>query len=217
MGSTSKGSKATGSKPMGSTSKGSKVTGSKATGSKPTGSKPAGAPRRPAGDLRIRVALVASGLAAATSLVYTAPGTPWARADVLTTRVETSVTPGSQPEPVIVMGHNSASNFGKIIRTPGGTVLIDATPATAGINTVAVTVLDGKDVPAKVEKWSATAELPGSGLPKVTVPLASFGAGVAAADAKLAFPGDWTLTVTVQVAGAGSTTVTQIVPIAEHS
>jgi copper transport protein len=115
------------------------------------------------------------------------------------------------------MAHDAATNYSAIVRTLGRTVLVDATPALTGINTVAVTVLDGANQPATVEQWSATATLPGSGLPTVAVPLAVVAPSVAAADAELPRAGKWTFTFTIRVAGAGPTTFTQVVPIADHS
>lgn len=187
------------------------ASGSKTPASGPKRSTPASGPK-PASPsrraLRTRLAVTASGLAAATSVIYSAPGTPWARADVFS--APTAVAePGSTLGP---MTHDETTYSG-IDRSAGGTVLVDATPAKAGNNTLAVTVLDAKGVPASVDQWSATASLPGAGVPDVPVPLKGFGDGVAAADADLPVAGKWTLTVTVRIAGADPTSFTHVVPI----
>ena len=109
------------------------------------------------------------------------------------------------------MAHGAATAYSGIVRSSERTVLIDATPATVGINTVAVTVLDPAGKPAKVEQWSAIATRPGVG--DVRVPLKSFGAGVATADPRLPVTGKWTFTVTIRVAGADPVSVSDVIPI----
>jgi copper transport protein len=176
-------------------------------------SKPARTPRA-ARDVRMRIAVTVSGLIAATSLVYTAPGTPWARADVLAPPADAAAAPAA--ETPAEMTH-AATTYSGVIRTADRTVLVDAVPATVGINTVAITVLDAKGAPAKVEQWAATARLPGAGIPDVAVPLKAFGEGVAAADPQLPVAGKWTFTITIRVAGASPTSFTHVVPIGPHT
>jgi len=178
------------------------------------GPKAAGSPRASRPDVRMRIAVTVSGLVAAASLVYTAPGTPWARADVLAPAAD--AVPGQAAGAIPEMTH-AATTYSGVIRTADRTVLVDAVPATVGINTVAVTVLDAKGAPAKVQKWSATASLPGAGVPDVAVPLKAFGEGVAAADPQLPVAGKWTFTITIRVAGASPTSFTHVVPIGPHT
>jgi hypothetical protein len=161
-------------------------------------------------DRGTRLALVASGLVAAAALVYTAPGVPWHRAD--TEPTAGIAGPEHAGDPGMDMSHAAATAYSGIVRAPGRTVLVDATPATVGTNTVAITVLAAGNAPAKVEQWSGTASLPGAS--DVAVPLASFGPGVAAAEIQLPVAGRWTFTITVQIAGAKPTTFTHVVPIA---
>ena len=173
--------------------------------------------------------MTASGLAAATSLAYTAPGTPWARADVLAPPTSAEVIQGpaaagpdatadptgsAAPLTPMDMEHEAATAYSGIIRAPGRTVLVDVSPAVAGINTIAVTVLDAKSAPAKVEEWSATASLPGGNVPDVAVPLKTFGDGAATAAPDLPVAGKWLFTITVHIAGADPATFTHVVPIA---
>ncbi|HST80770.1 MAG TPA: hypothetical protein VLL08_03390 [Kineosporiaceae bacterium] len=162
------------------------------------------------GDVGTRIAVVASGLAAMAALVYTAPGVPWHRADSAAP-VTGIVGAEHAGDPGMDMAHAAATAYSGFIRSPDRTVLVDATPATVGTNTVAITVLDAEKAPAKVEQWSGTASLPGAS--DVAVPLASFGPGVAVADIQLPVAGKWTFTVTYQVAGAKPTTLTHVVPI----
>ena len=203
-------------------------------------------------DLRTRIAVTASGLVAATSVAYTAPGTPWAQADVFSAPTiaagpgagsapgpatahgarpghpgsaatgEQSAGPGAgQAGPAAGPGAGSAADdsmaheqatYSGVVRTPGRTFLVDATPVRAGTNTLAVTVINADSAPADVKQWTATASLPGTA--DVPVPLKAFGDGVAAADADLPVAGKWTLTVTVQVAGSTAPiTFTQAIPI----
>jgi len=187
-----------------------------------------------AGNVRMRIAVIASGLAAATSLAYTAPGMPWARADVLAAPAQT-IAPAAGANPAagvaglnhmnmygmggmsgmagMDMGQAEQDTFSGVVRTAGNTVLVDATPAAVGVNTVAITVLDAQRSPATVSQWSATASLPGSGLVPVTVPLQVIAGSVAAADVSLPAAGQWTFTITVRVAGAAPVSFTQVVPI----
>jgi hypothetical protein len=166
----------------------------------------------PRSDLRMRIAMIASGLAAATAIVYTAPGTPWARADVLSPPPAPAAAAADDGAGTAMdMEHDSATLYSGVIRTADRTVLVDAVPATAGINTVAITALDAKNVPVNVVAWSATASLPGR--PAVTVPLKGFGDGVASADADLPAAGSWTFKITIRAAGADPTTYTHVVPI----
>jgi copper transport protein len=171
--------------------------------------KAARSPRAAGTDVRLRIAVTVSGLVAAASLVYTAPGTPWARADVLAPAADT----GSAPAAAIPEMTHATTTYSGVIRTADRTILVDAVPATVGSNTVAITVLDAKGAPAKVQQWSATASLPGAGIPDVAVPLKGFGEGVAAADPELPVAGKWTFTVTIRVAGASPTSFTHVVPI----
>lgn len=174
-------------------------------------------------DVRIRIAVIASGLTAASALVYTAPGTPWADADVLAVvaqanRIQAPAAVGNVPADQgmdMDMSHEGATNYSGIIRTPGRTVLVDATPATAGVNTLAITVLDAKGAPAKVDQWSATASLPGAS--EVAVPLAPFGEGVASAAPDLPVAGKWTFTITIRIAGSAPTSFTHVIPIGPAS
>jgi hypothetical protein len=170
--------------------------------------------RKVRSDVRMRIAVTASGLAAAGSLAYTVPGAPWANADVLA--APSAADSMTKPEAPIDMdmSHGADAPYSGFIRLPDRTLLVDATPAKAGTNTIAVTMLDAKDAPADVDQWSATASLPGGGVPDVPVKLAGFGDGVAAADAQLPVAGQWTLKITVQVAGEKPATYTHVLPIA---
>jgi hypothetical protein len=167
------------------------------------------------GDVRMRIAVTASGLAAATSLAYTAPGTPWARADVLSAPTTSGATTGASDatgdDLATGMGHESKKTYSGVVPTVDGTRLVDAVPAAVGVNTVAITVLDAKGAPTTVDQWSATASLPGEA--DIAVPLKGFGQGVAAADVSLPAPGKWTFTVTVRVVGAEPTSFTHDIPI----
>ena len=175
-------------------------------------------------DLRMRIAVAGSGLVAATSLAYTAPGTPWARADVLATpsaiggtnTAQTPAVDGHGTDPALDLAHE-ATPYSGVVRTADRTFLVDATPAAVGTNTVAITVLDAKGAPATVQGWSATASLPEATVPDVAVPLKGFGPGVAAADAVFPVAGRWTITVTVRVAGADPTSFTHVIPIEAQS
>jgi hypothetical protein len=170
--------------------------------------------RKVRGDVRMRIAVTASGLAAAGSLAYTVPGAPWANADVLA--APSAADSMTKPEAPIDMdmSHGADTPYSGFIRLSDRTLLVDATPAKVGVNTIAITVLDAKNAPADVDQWSATASLPGGGVPDVPVKLAGFGDGAAAADAQLPVAGQWTLKITVQVAGEKPATYTHVLPIA---
>jgi hypothetical protein len=154
----------------------------------------------------MRIAVIASGLAAISALVYTAPGTPWNRSELTAAQARMANVN-------LDMAHD-ATVFSEIIRTPDQTTVIDVSPVTVGVNTVAITVLSAKGVPAKVEEWSATASLPGESDLTVALKSLSDSDGVGAADVEVPVAGDWTFTITTRVAGAEPTSITQVIPIA---
>ena len=80
---------------------------------RPEGSDPGPAAPKATGNVRMRIAVIASGLAAATSLAYTAPGMPWARADVLAAPAQTiAPAAGATPGPgVAALNHMNMSGM----------------------------------------------------------------------------------------------------------
>jgi hypothetical protein len=200
-------------------------------------------PPKPRAATRMRIAITAAWLLVAVGvLAYAVPGTPWAHSGGATSSVgfqgshghaSTAPSVGTAPSAaagpaapagtasivpapgaMMDMMRGAANPYTGFIRGPQQTVVVDVTPATIGLNTVAITVLDARGAPAEVQRWSATATLPGSTLGPITVPLSSYGSGVAAAAPQLPAAGRWTFAITVQLSGATPTTFTHVVPIA---
>jgi hypothetical protein len=156
---------------------------------------------------KLKLTIATVWLLIAAGLAYIAPGTPWSHSDGAAPAV---FADNSHAQ----MNRSAPTAYSGFIRTAQNTVAVDVTPATAGVNTVAFTVLDAQGLPVTATNWSATATLPGSTITPVKIVLSPFGQSSATATTpQLPSAGKWTFSITVTT-GAAPLTFTQVVPIA---